>query len=170
MSATGPYSRMSLVLDRLRSYGLNVGLMIAVLAAAALLYALVIRWTGPDPAPFGRAVGDLGDIIQVDVRNGCGVTGLAARMTDYLRDYGFDVVEAGNYTSFAEPSSFVLDRVGNPRAAEALARAVGLGSEQVREDIQPDYFFDATIVMGADYASMHPFVDENQEGRAAPCQ
>ncbi len=148
---------------------MNAGLLVALIVAVALLFALVIRWTGPDPAPFGRAVGDLGDIIQVDVRNGCGVTGLAAQMTEYLRDYGFDVVEAGNHTTFAEPTTFVLDRVGNPRAAEALARAVGLTAEAVREDIRVDYFFDATIVMGADYASIHPFVDENQDGRLAPC-
>ena len=149
--------------------GLNAGLVIAALAALALIYAFVVRWTGPDPAPFGRAAGDIGDIIQVDVRNGCGVAGLADRMTEYLRDNGFDVVEAGNHDSFDESSTFVLDRVGNPRAAEALARAVGLSADRVREDIRTDYFLDATIVIGADYAAIHPFTDLNQDGASAPC-
>jgi LytR cell envelope-related transcriptional attenuator len=149
---------------------LNVGLAVAALAAVALMYAFVVRWTGPDRAPLGRAVGDLGDIIQVDVRNGCGVTGLAGRMTEYLRDHGFDVVEEGDHTSFDESSTYVLDRVDNPRAAEALARAVGLGPERVRQEIRTDYFFDATIVIGADYAAIHPFSEAALDGSLIPCQ
>lgn len=140
----------------------------AALVAVALIYALVVRWTGPDPAPFGRAVGDLGDIIQVDVRNGCGVPGLAAQMTDYLRDQGFDVVEQGDQRPFDVSQTFVLDRVGNPRAAEALARAVGLEADRVREEIRTDYFLDATIVIGADYAAIYPFLDT--DGALPPCQ
>ncbi|MBO6575726.1 MAG: LytR C-terminal domain-containing protein [Rhodothermales bacterium] len=159
---------MGLLTERMRNMGLNAGLVVAGVAALALLYALVVRWTGPDPAPLGRAVGDIGDIIQVDVRNGCGVSGLADRMTDYLRDHGFDVVEAGNHSSYDESSTYVLDRIGNPRAAEALARAVGLPADRVREDIQPDYFLDATIVIGADYAAIHPFSET--DGATAPCQ
>ena len=160
---------MEVISERLRNLGLNLGLVVGVVVAAALVYAFVARWTGPDPAPLGRAAGDLGDLIQVDVRNGCGVAGLAARMTDYLRDNGFDVVEAGDYTSFDQASSFVLDRVGNPRAAEAVARAVGLPADRVREDIETDYFLDATLVIGADYAALHPFSDMNQDGAHAPC-
>lgn len=139
----------------------------AALVAVALIYALVVRWTGPDPAPFGRAVGDLGDIIQVDVRNGCGVAGLAAQMTDYLRDQGFDVVEQGDQRPFDVSQTFVLDRVGNPRAAEALARAVGLEADRVREEIRTDYFLDATIVIGADYSAIYPFLDT--DGALPPC-
>ena len=161
---------MGLITERFRDIGLNAGLVLAALFAAALIYAFVVRWTGPDPAPLGRAAGDLGDIIQVDVRNGCGVAGLAARMTDYLRDHGFDVVEAGDHTSFDESTSYVLDRVGNPRAAEAVARAVGLDTDRVREDIQTDYLLDATIVIGADYAAIHPFSDSNEDGALPPCQ
>ncbi|NNE70776.1 MAG: LytR C-terminal domain-containing protein [Rhodothermales bacterium] len=154
--------------ERLRNAGLNAGLAVAALVAVALLYAFVVRWTGPDPAPLGRAVGDLGDIIQVDVRNGCGVTGLAARMTDYLRDRGFDVVEQGDHDSFDVSQTLILDRVGNPRAAEALARAVGLEADRVQEEIRTDYFLDATIVIGADYATIYPFVES--EGAQPSCQ
>jgi hypothetical protein len=38
------------------------------------------------------------EIIQLNVLNGCGVTGVADRFTDYLRAHNFDVVELGNYT------------------------------------------------------------------------
>jgi hypothetical protein len=156
--------------ERLRNASLNAGLALAAVVAVALIYALVVRWTGPDPAPLGRARGDLGDIIQVDVRNGCGITGLAAKMTDYLRDRGFDVVEQGNHTNFEGSRTVVLDRVGNPRAAEALARAVGLGTDRVQEEIRTDYFLDATIVIGADYATIYPFLDSNTDGTLPPCQ
>ena len=146
--------------DRLQNAATNAGLVVGVLVLAALGYAFFVRWTTDDPSPISRARGDLGDIIQVDVRNGCGLPGLASQMTEYLRDYGFDVVEQGNVEGYGVENSQVLDRVGNPRAAEALARSVGLTVDRVTDDVQPTYFLDATIILGADYRSLHPFVDQ----------
>src|SRR5258708_6544356 len=41
--------------------------------------------------------------IQLDVLNGCGARGVAARFTSFLRTAGFDVVEMKNYKVSAVP-------------------------------------------------------------------
>ena len=126
-----------------------------------LLYAFVARSFFPAETPLrednpGALVGD---IIQVEVRNGCGVTGLAAELRAHLRRTGFDVVAVGDHTSFDQAKTIVVDRVGNPEAARKVAAALGLPEDRVVEEIRADYFLDASVIIGQDYASWEPFKD-----------
>lgn len=141
---------------------LNVSLVVLGLATLILIYALAARFLFPrtDPMREANPAGLVGEYIQVEVRNGCGVSGLAGRMTKYLRRHGFDVVEVGDHTSFDEPYSYVVDRVGDLEAARKVALALGIPETRVRQEIRPEYFLDATIVIGKDYASLRPFRDE----------
>ena len=99
----------------------------------------------------------VGNVIQVSVRNGCGVSGLAGDLTQYLRKNGFDVVEVGDHTSFDEELSMVYDRVGDLESAKKLAAAVGIPEERVLQDIDLDEYLDATVIIGKDYATLTPF-------------
>lgn len=139
---------------------LNAALVVFGLAVLVLLYALLTRtfWpSAPDPTRDANPTGLVGDIIQVDVRNGCGVPGIAGETTEFLRDLHFDVVSSGNYESFDEAESFVIDRVGNLEAARRVAAALGIPEERVRQDIRPEYYLDATVVIGRDFRALRPF-------------
>ncbi|HMB94035.1 MAG TPA: LytR C-terminal domain-containing protein [Rhodothermales bacterium] len=140
----------------------NLMLVVLGLVVVVLLYAFVSSSFTSTPDPTRDAnPGDLvGDIIQVEVRNGCGVTGLAAEMTQFLRGEGFDVVEVGDYTSFNEPKTLVIDRVGNLEAARQVAASLGLPEDRVIQDIRQDYFLDASVVIGQDYATIPPFAGD----------
>ncbi len=96
----------------------------------------------------------LSDIIQVEVRNGCGVPGLASRFTSVLRQNGFDVVESGNFETFDITRSFVIDRSGNLDNARRVAHALGVPNDRIIREISPDFYLDATIVIGSDYESL----------------
>ncbi len=141
---------------------LNVSLVVLGLAALILIYALAARFLFPrtDPIRDANPAGLVGAYIQVEVRNGCGVSGLAGRATKYLRRHGFDVVEVGDHTSFDEPYSYVVDRVGNLEAARKVALALGIPETRVRQEIRPEYYLDASVVIGKDYATLKPFRDE----------
>jgi hypothetical protein len=78
----------------------------------------------------------------------------------YLRRRGFDVVEVGDYRSFDEERSKVIDRVGDLETARKVANALGIPEDQVLQEIRLDYFLDATIVIGKDYATLRPFDDQ----------
>ena len=134
-----------------------VGLGLAVLV---LLYALVSRNVSVDAAQEANPAGLIGDIIQVEVRNGCGVAGLAESMTQFLRRQGFDVVEVGNYTSFNQTKTIVVDRVGDLAAAKKVAVAIGLSEDRVVQEIRQDYFLDASVIIGQDYEMFAPFAHE----------
>lgn len=137
---------------------LLAGLGVVVLV---LLYAFVARSfvPPPDPTRTENPAELVGTIIQVEVRNGCGVPGLAEDMTHFLRQQGFDVVEVGNYHTFDQERTIVVDRVGDLASAQKVAAALGLAEDRVVQEIRQDYFLDASVVIGKDYASLPPFTN-----------
>lgn len=124
-----------------------------------LLYAFITRSVGTrtDPIRAGDPSNLVGEIIQVEVRNGCGVDHLAAKTTDFLRQRGFDVVEVGDHTSFDQQHSVVIDRVGNLESARRVAAALDIPEDRVVQDIRHDYYLDASVIIGHDYKTLEPF-------------
>ncbi len=131
------------------------------LVVVFMLYSVVMRFVLPrtDPIREDNPTHLVGDIIQVEVRNGCGVTGIAAEATTFLRKNGFDVVEVGDHSSFDEAHTLIIDRVGDLEAAKKVARVMGVAENYVRQEIRPDYFLDVSIILGRDYASLRAFAN-----------
>jgi hypothetical protein len=96
----------------------------------------------------------LAKVVQLDVLNGCGAKGAGAKFTEYLRTNGFDVVEMKNYKTFSVPQTLVVDRVGNLTAARRVAAALGVSDRNVIQQINPDYFVDVSVIVGADYENL----------------
>lgn len=145
-----------------KSVLMNALLALLGLGLLVLLYAFVVGsfWNGRVvPTREQNPAGLVGDILQVEVRNGCGAAGVAGQFTHFLRARGFDVVEVGNYSRFDVARSQVIDRVGDPVAARRVAEALGIDPAYVVEEVQGGYFLDATIVIGHDYATLAPFAE-----------
>ena len=87
--------------------------------------------------------------ITVDVRNAGGIDGMARIATDHLRSEGFDVVSLGNATNFGEDSTMVIDRVGEPERAAAVARALGV--RRIASLPDPDLYVDVTVQLGPEW-------------------
>jgi len=92
--------------------------------------------------------------MQIEVLNGCGVSGVADRYTDYLRKKNFDVVNTGNYRSFNIDNSIVIDRTGNILNAEYLAEVIGIDKKNVIQQKNKNYFLDITLIIGKDYKQL----------------
>ena len=141
---------------------LNAAFVVAGLVAAGLLYAFVSGslLSHVDAGREANPTGLVGDIIQVEVRNGAGVPELAARTRRFLVRHHFDVVEVRDHASFDVPHSHVIDRVGDMEAARKVAAVLGIPEERVEQDVQPDIYLDASVIIGRDYESLAPFDDE----------
>lgn len=96
-------------------------------------------------------------IVQVEVLNGCGVSGVADTITDFLRKNNFDVVQTGNYTSFDMDKSLVIDRTGNKANAEKVAASLGIDKKNIVQQINNDYLLDCSVVIGKDYFQLKPY-------------
>jgi hypothetical protein len=95
--------------------------------------------------------------IQVEVLNGCGLSGTADKFTDYLRQHHFDVVQIGNYISYDVEKSIVIDRTGNMTNAFKVADSLGVSHKNVVQQMSSKYFLDVTFVIGKDFNSLKPY-------------
>ncbi len=138
---------------------INSALLLCGIIALVLIYAFGTHLTASDISPHREAnpANLLGNVIQVEVRNGCGKADAAADATSYLREFGFDVVDHGNHSSFDRDSTLVIDRVGNLEAAEKVATALGLSRDHVRQRLDSTLYLDVSVIIGHDYPEMRPF-------------
>ena len=140
----------------------HTGLVVAVLLlAGALLGSGLLEWgdrrqvTPSDPAAaLGGASSTRGEEmerISVEVLNGAGARGAAARISGRLRDMGFDVKTFGNAPS-PQDRTILIDRSGRTWAARALSDS--LGGVPVRADPAPELYLDATLILGSDWETL----------------
>jgi len=92
--------------------------------------------------------------LQIEVLNGCGVPGIAAGFTDYLRAQGFDVVKTDNYESFGIQRTVVIDRKGSLPNSVRVAEALGLEEGRVLQEVNEAYLIDATVILGRDFRQL----------------
>lgn len=97
----------------------------------------------------------IGNIIQIEVLNGCGVTGLATQFTSILRKNGFDVVETGNFDNFDMEETLVIVRTFKTENAHRVAEVLGVEEKNILVEASDDFYLDATVVIGSDYQSLN---------------
>lgn len=139
-----------------RTLALNAVIVVLVVLVGYLAYALIERHVIQPPVDTARSGVAPGEIIQMDVLNGCGVSGAATTFTGYLRARGFDVVEIRNYKTFDIDESLVIDRTGNLKNAEKVAYALGVKKQNIVQQLNQDYYVDVSLVIGKDYHSLKP--------------
>lgn len=141
---------------RRNSGAVRLALFAALGLVGAFAVSLVARITGDEAvssAPAARAIGDPAQ-VRVEVLNGAGKSGLARDATQHLRVDGFDVVYFGNAASFDDGPSVVLDRVGDPARAHAVAASLGIDSVASAPD--STLLLDVTVVLGHDWPPRAP--------------
>lgn len=92
--------------------------------------------------------------LQVEILNGCGVTNVAAKFTDYFRARGFDVIRTENYETFNVLETVVIDRRDNRENSLRIAEALGLDESRILVEVNENIFLDATIIIGKDFRQL----------------
>lgn len=135
---------------------LNVSIGFAGILCLILVVSLFIRIFSPRAESKRTDESFLiQDIIQVEVLNGAGASGIATRFTNILRDSGFDVVETGNFEHFNVEKSYIISRIDNAESARKLAQVLNIDKEQIIVLASNNFFLDATIVIGADWKALN---------------
>lgn len=137
---------------------LNVSILLLTVVIIYMGYSIYLklshRTADEDAAHSTKAASD---IIQAEVLNGSGVSGVADKFTDFLRANNFDVVKTGNYISSDVDESMVISRTENMANAYKVAKALHIKNENVIQQLNKDYFLDVTVVAGRDYFNLAPY-------------
>lgn len=98
------------------------------------------------------------ETARVQVLNGVGVPGLAARVTNSLRARGFEMTDANDATGSYE-HSMIIDYTGRPETRARLAEILGIDSPYVLDKPSSDvpsapYQTDLVVILGEDYQEL----------------
>lgn len=87
---------------------------------------------------------------RVEVLNGCGVDNLAYKVTLFLREEGFDVVEISNVKGENVERTIIIERVDkNMKNAKLLGKIMKCSN--ITTMIDSTLFLEVTLLLGNDY-------------------
>lgn len=161
-------------MNKFKNYTINTFIIVLALLTIYLLYSFIRHSTASKQDVKKEVIDSTtnqitkqpsGSTLQIDVQNGSGVQGVANKFTDYLRANGYDVVEMGNFSSSDIKTSMVIDRAGNMRNAKKVAQSLGISEKYVIQQINKNYFLDATVVIGKDYMDLKPLTQNQNNNK-----
>ncbi|MEC8706228.1 MAG: LytR C-terminal domain-containing protein [Candidatus Neomarinimicrobiota bacterium] len=96
--------------------------------------------------------------IEVEILNGCGESGIAARFSEFLRDKRVDVVRSENADNFDYTKTVLIQRNENTSGLKYVADALKFdmkNSARVMTAIDSNSDVDITLVIGKDFRSIN---------------
>ncbi|MGB9720210.1 MAG: LytR C-terminal domain-containing protein [bacterium] len=92
--------------------------------------------------------------LRVEVLNGCKVNRLAIRVSDILREKGFNVVKIGT-TEALYKETIVIERADDDmKNGKYFAQRIGC--KNIGKDVDPALYIDITLIVGEDYTKIFP--------------
>ncbi len=136
---------------------LNIAIVLLLLFNGMQVYGIYSGMPDPASVPAKHLSDTAHTVTQINVLNGCGVTGVGTTMTKFCRKNGFDVVEMGNFKNFDLEHSIVIDRNGRSGEAQRLAGLLGIDPKNVVQQFNNDQMVTASVVIGKDFPSLTPW-------------
>lgn len=127
---------------------------VAVIVLASLLVAVIalavflkVRESGGSSAL--DSVAGNGNVIEVEILNGCGKSQLVIQLLRKFREKGFDVKKTGNADNFNYEETIILDRTQKEGFPEKVGELLNTGRIMVQKDKYSPV--DVTVIVGKDY-------------------
>ena len=95
--------------------------------------------------------------IQIEILNGCGTPGIAAKFSQFLREKRVDVVRSENADHFEYEKTILIQRNENITGLQHVAEALQFdikNPNQVITSVDPNLDVDLTLIIGKDYNSI----------------
>ena len=117
-----------------------------------------------DPRPLAVDVYQKNPIqnIKVEVLNGCGLKGIAARTAEFLRENHIDVVRSDNADHHDYPNTVIISRNENVESLKAVSRSFGVTLDDkthILTDPDESLGVDVTVILGKDITNFTAISD-----------
>ena len=84
--------------------------------------------------------------------NGCGITGAAGAVADFLREKGFDVKNIENASSWNYPNTIIVSRIKDMTIAQQVSEA--LNTDKLVCIRTGEELYNVSIFVGADFGEL----------------
>jgi hypothetical protein len=133
----------------------RIGIYVVIFLALAFGVSITYMYTREDP----REVFKKNCNMRIEVVNGCGVDRLAIKVTDILREKGFNVVKIGNLDDQVFKETVIIERRSeNMENVRYFSRRIGC--KNIGRDVDAALYIDVTLILGEDYRKLFPDVEK----------
>ena len=97
--------------------------------------------------------------VKVEVLNGCGIKGIAAKTADFLRLHHVDVVRSDNADRYDYPNTIIIGRNENYASLKVVTQSFGITMENdtnIKHEPDESLGVDVTVILGKD---IHSFTE-----------
>ena len=136
---------------------LEVGIVAAFLLVMLYVASVFVRVS----SGYSETVESPDHVVRLQILNGCGVVGLAARVADKIADYRdsdmeIKVVDTDNFKIRKVARTFLISRREDRYPAEMLAVKLGLDPQEVvfKSLVNNHSQVSATLVLGEDFETI----------------
>ena len=152
----------------------NILIVALVLLVGGFIWSVVNNLDGRGNREFGSGTDlpsliirseyekETGHRIQVEVLNGCGISGLANRFAALLRHNGIDVLRTDNADRYDYTHTKAILRRGDQAMLDAVSSVLGLSAEQISTTLDSTQFVDVTVILGQDYNILSSYPETRQ--------
>ncbi len=91
----------------------------------------------------------------VSVLNGCGESGVAGRMADFLKENGIDVMSSENADNSDYLETIIIGKDSQGKHARDIAEIIGISN--ITYDFDSTSAANVVIILGKDYSKYSPF-------------
>ncbi len=91
-------------------------------------------------------------IGRIEVLNGCGISGAAGAVADFLRDNGFDVKNIDNAPAWNYPFTIVVSRTQDMTTAQQVCTA--LNTEKLILLRNHEELYNVSVIIGPDFGEL----------------
>lgn len=108
--------------------------------------------TEPQASAEHKSASRIPTIGRIEVLNGCGITGAAGAVADFLRDKGFDVKNIVNAPSWNYPFTIVVSRTQDVTTAQQICTA--LNTDKLIILRNNEELYNVSIFLGSDFGEL----------------
>ena len=98
-----------------------------------------------------------GHKIALEVLNGCGQGKIAAMYQKFLRDKGFDVMDAKNAKTYDNPYSKIEIHRGNIEMAHYLSNLMGIHDSLITRKEDETLMIDISLIVGKNFQTLNSY-------------
>jgi hypothetical protein len=99
-----------------------------------------------------------GHKIQVQIQNGCGDKGIAKLFTNFLRDYGYDVLDYKNASHFNYTNTeIIVHRIDSSNFSSEMIDLLKIDPSLVKYNYNKNIIYEMTVIIGQDYNTLDSY-------------
>ena len=101
---------------------------------------------------------ETGHKIQIQIQNGCGLSGIAKVYTNFLRSHGYDVIDYKNAQHFDyDNTQLIIHKKDTVNFINEMVQTLQIKPNSITYNYDNNNIYEMTVIIGHDYNNLNSY-------------